>query len=179
MTAGRCRRRGKASGALIPIERFAAHLPRRSGARGPEGFGSSVSSTGYSSQYHRDGEQSVVPPPRSSVAPEARRRGRELIRSSRPSFSIWRHSHMAKSTTPRSRRPQPQHEQGSAGDRDRDIRDTQQNEPAAATATEPPPAPPAAAATKTASPTGEDVGSFDAETNAKYEQVKGGKLYIK
>jgi transcription termination factor Rho len=26
---------------------------------------------------------------------------------------------------------------------------------------------------------GEDVGSFDAETNAKYEQVKGGKLYIK
>jgi transcription termination factor Rho len=25
----------------------------------------------------------------------------------------------------------------------------------------------------------EDVGSFDAETNAKYEQVKGGKLYIK
>ncbi|HEY2587827.1 MAG TPA: transcription termination factor Rho [Tepidisphaeraceae bacterium] len=27
--------------------------------------------------------------------------------------------------------------------------------------------------------TSEDVGSFDAETNAKYEQVKGGKLYIK
>jgi transcription termination factor Rho len=27
--------------------------------------------------------------------------------------------------------------------------------------------------------TGEDVGSIDAETNAKYEQVKGGKLYIK
>jgi transcription termination factor Rho len=27
--------------------------------------------------------------------------------------------------------------------------------------------------------TGEDVGAFDAETNAKYEQVKGGKLYIK
>src|SRR5688500_18128132 len=26
---------------------------------------------------------------------------------------------------------------------------------------------------------GEDVASFDAETNAKYEQVKGGKLYIK
>jgi transcription termination factor Rho len=26
---------------------------------------------------------------------------------------------------------------------------------------------------------GEDVSSFDAETNAKYEQVKGGKLYIK
>src|SRR5205814_3286973 len=25
----------------------------------------------------------------------------------------------------------------------------------------------------------EDVGSFDAETNAKYEQVKGGKLFIK
>src|SRR4029450_3714486 len=29
------------------------------------------------------------------------------------------------------------------------------------------------------SSTSEDVGSFDAETNAKYEQVKGGKLYIK
>ena len=27
--------------------------------------------------------------------------------------------------------------------------------------------------------TGEDVGGIDAETNAKYEQVKGGKLYIK
>jgi transcription termination factor Rho len=27
--------------------------------------------------------------------------------------------------------------------------------------------------------TGADVGAFDAETNAKYEQVKGGKLYIK
>jgi len=27
--------------------------------------------------------------------------------------------------------------------------------------------------------TGEDIGAFDAETNAKYEQVKGGKLYIK
>ena len=26
---------------------------------------------------------------------------------------------------------------------------------------------------------GDDVASFDAETNAKYEQVKGGKLYIK
>ena len=25
----------------------------------------------------------------------------------------------------------------------------------------------------------EDVANFDAETNAKYEQVKGGKLYIK
>src|SRR5438067_1000795 len=27
--------------------------------------------------------------------------------------------------------------------------------------------------------TGEDVASLDAETNARYEQVKGGKLYIK
>src|SRR5690606_37011599 len=27
--------------------------------------------------------------------------------------------------------------------------------------------------------TGQDVGAFDAETNAKYEQVKGGKLFIK
>ncbi len=29
------------------------------------------------------------------------------------------------------------------------------------------------------SQTGQDVGAFDAETNAKYEQVKGGKLFIK
>lgn len=45
--------------------------------------------------------------------------------------------------------------------------------PAAAAAPAPAPAPAPVAAT------GEDVGSFDAETNAKYEAVKGGKLYIK
>src|SRR5207247_7889348 len=45
--------------------------------------------------------------------------------------------------------------------------------PATAVA-EPAPAPPA-----TPSGTGEDVSAIDAETNAKYEQVKGGKLYIK
>jgi len=57
---------------------------------------------------------------------------------------------------------------------------------AATTAVEEKPAPPALqdrAETVPTSPssgnTGEDVGSFDAETNAKYEQVKGGKLYIK
>src|SRR5208282_4443817 len=41
-------------------------------------------------------------------------------------------------------------------------------------------APPAPKETPTPAPAhGEDVASFDEETNAKYEQVKGGKLYIK
>src|ERR1700744_1299545 len=72
---------------------------------------------------------------------------------------------MAKST-PRTRRP--------AGNvSDSEIRDDQAQS-AAATAVEPPPAPAAQPPS-----TGEDVGNIDAETNAKYEQVKGGKLYIK
>src|SRR5262245_57132750 len=44
--------------------------------------------------------------------------------------------------------------------------------PVAARPTPPP-------AENTATTTGEDVGAIDAETNAKYEQVKGQKLYIK
>src|SRR5436190_20202455 len=43
---------------------------------------------------------------------------------------------------------------------------------ATATAIAPPPAPDAV-------PRNDDVSAIDAETNAKYEQVKGGKLYIK
>ena len=59
----------------------------------------------------------------------------------------------------------------------------------AAVAVEAPPAPPAPPAAEKPQPPqkadqpagnlGEDVASLDAETNAKYEQVKGGKLYIK
>src|SRR5690349_13358521 len=47
----------------------------------------------------------------------------------------------------------------------------------AATAVAPAPAP-ASEAPATSAPS-DDVASFDAETNARYEQVKGGKLYIK
>ncbi|CAN5409471.1 transcription termination factor Rho [soil metagenome] len=92
---------------------------------------------------------------------------------------------MAKSA-PRPRRPQPIEAE----------QDPNMNQPA--TAVEAPPAPADATAVKdmapataTAAPpvraesaprsggTGEDVSSIDAETNAKYEQVKGGKLFIK
>jgi transcription termination factor Rho len=77
----------------------------------------------------------------------------------------------------------PQVENGGGGD------DESSGDPAVATAVEAPPAPPAAPAPTPAarekSPDqpagnlGEDVSVIDAETNAKYEQVKGGKLYIK
>ena len=101
---------------------------------------------------------------------------------------------MAKST-PRTRRPASS--QNDAADRDQD-----QPQTAAATAVEAPPAP-APRAERSAPPerqerqdrgdrsdrnessgggggsVGEDVAGIDAETNAKYEQVKGGKLYIK
>ena len=88
---------------------------------------------------------------------------------------------MAKST-PRTRRPPHQH--SPAHQPDPQDEPTQiapppvaaSNGPATATATATATAPPPAAAAATAS---EDVGSFDAETNAKYEQVKGGKLYIR
>src|SRR4249919_1309490 len=73
---------------------------------------------------------------------------------------------MAKSS-PRSRRPQQSQPEPEV---------QEEVETPAATAVAPPPAAPAPAAT---SATGEDVGALDAETNAKYEQVKGGKLYIK
>src|SRR5580698_1984281 len=78
---------------------------------------------------------------------------------------------MAKST-PRTRRP--------ATNVSDDIQDDQAQS-AAATAVEPPPAPPAAERRESDNQPGgsEDVANFDAETNAKYEQVKGGKLYIK
>ncbi len=75
---------------------------------------------------------------------------------------------MAKST-PRSRRP-------SQAQADNDVRDDQPE--TAATAVETPP-PPVAPAPRGDSGPSEDVSNIDAETNAKYEQVKGGKLYIK
>src|SRR5207244_12631301 len=58
--------------------------------------------------------------------------------------------------------------------RDNDVEPQEIKEiekPAATAVAEPAPAAP--------EKTGEDVGAIDAETNAKYEQVKGGKLYIK
>jgi transcription termination factor Rho len=112
---------------------------------------------------------------------------------------------MAKSTT-RSRRPQAQAEPET---NDNQTQNTESRASAAATAVEPAPARAEAPAREPqreqreqprearndapASPRNDggnsgggggggatsDVASFDAETNAKYEQVKGGKLYIK
>src|SRR6185436_1071262 len=62
--------------------------------------------------------------------------------------------------------------------------DILENEPAA-TAVADAPAPPTTSPASDSRPqggtgnTGEDLSTVDAETNAKYEQVKGGKLYIK
>src|SRR5690349_8597185 len=86
---------------------------------------------------------------------------------------------MAKSTHSRSRRPAQQSEP----EQNEIQRETpapaaaatavaEQPAPAAQPQSQPPQSAPAGKA-------GEDVASFDAETNAKYEQVKGGKLYIK
>src|SRR5438093_9567032 len=76
---------------------------------------------------------------------------------------------MAKSSSStRSRRHQRHHDEPDP---------QEQSSQPAATAVESPPgeAVPSAPPSKPA----DDVASFDAETNAKYEQVKGGKLYIK
>src|SRR5207253_5851064 len=74
----------------------------------------------------------------------------------------------------RPRRPNQQHQ-----DRNEpDVQEKISNGDGAATAVEAPPAP--VAAPPSGGPAShEDVGTIDAETNAKYEQVKGGKLYIK
>src|SRR5688572_7507476 len=93
------------------------------------------------------------------------------------------------------RRPQqhnrpPREHHRERPDRDRDIDRPpvemvdDQPEVAAATAVEPSPPPPAKPERQESSGgggggTGEDVADFDQETNAKYEQVKGGKLYIR
>ncbi|MGA2232287.1 MAG: transcription termination factor Rho [Tepidisphaeraceae bacterium] len=93
---------------------------------------------------------------------------------------------MAKTTTTRSRRSSGAHHHDSHhADADQDQ---QKNEQAATAVEDSAPAvePPApvtstvddAPASSPASG-GDDVASLDAETNAKYEQVKGGKLYIK
>src|SRR5207248_8266017 len=84
-----------------------------------------------------------------------------------PVAHFQRSSLMAKSST-RSRRPQHrQHHDEPAEPQEQPV----------ATAVETPPGEAASAAP--ASKPGDDVASFDAETNAKYEQVKGGKLFIK
>ena len=87
---------------------------------------------------------------------------------------------MAKSGQRQHRRPH-HHDRNDRGDRNESrtpqnqpiVEPELQNEPTAqATAVAAPPA-------LEAAPKSEDVSSIDAETNAKYEQVKGGKLYIK
>src|SRR6184192_2746898 len=84
-------------------------------------------------------------------------------------------------------RPREQHRERPDRDRDLDrppVMDMADDEPvvAAATAVEPAPPPPAKIESSGGGGgggTGEDVADFDQETNAKYEQVKGGKLYIR
>ena len=78
---------------------------------------------------------------------------------------------MAKSQS-RSRRPHPPQ----AEQEPQEIKETSKP---TATAVAEQPAPPARPAPQQQSSGGEDVAVIDAETNAKYEQVKGGKLYIK
>src|SRR5438874_1108095 len=83
-------------------------------------------------------------------------------------------------------RPREQHRERPDRDRDLDrppVMDMADDEPvvAAATAVEQAPPPPAKQESTGGGGggTGEDVADFDQETNAKYEQIKGGKLYIK
>jgi transcription termination factor Rho len=88
---------------------------------------------------------------------------------------------MAKSQSPRGGGRRPQRDNDDRGNRDqrdrnrdeREERDEETSKPVATAVAEPAPPAPATGST------GEDVGAIDAETNAKYEQVKGGKLYIK
>ena len=77
---------------------------------------------------------------------------------------------MAKSSNTRSRRPHPPQQQAET-----EPQEVKESKPTATAVAE---APAPEVQTKPAS-TGEDVSAIDAETNAKYEQVKGGKLYIK
>ena len=82
---------------------------------------------------------------------------------------------MAKSSNTRSRRSNPTPQQHA----DVEPQEVKESKPAAgATAVAEAPTPPPAPETRSGG-TGEDVSAIDAETNAKYEQVKGGKLYIK
>ena len=84
---------------------------------------------------------------------------------------------MAKSTT-RTRRSQPRNEVAEPEVQENEKQSAAASEAPAATAVAAPPAESAPAQQQQQS-TSEDVASFDAETNAKYEQVKGGKLFIK
>src|SRR5688572_20541347 len=83
---------------------------------------------------------------------------------------------MAKSTTRTSRRSTAQREPAEP-----EVQEQSAPAPAATAVATPPreeQSAPAPAAEKPQQQN-DDVASFDAETNAKYEQVKGGKLYIK
>src|SRR5215213_5165708 len=82
---------------------------------------------------------------------------------------------MAKSTHSRSRRPT----QSDADQNEMPQRETPAAPAATAVAEQPAPTPQPQQQSAPAGKAGEDVATFDAETNAKYEQVKGGKLYIK
>ncbi|HEY1687143.1 MAG TPA: Rho termination factor N-terminal domain-containing protein, partial [Tepidisphaeraceae bacterium] len=90
---------------------------------------------------------------------------------------------MAKSTQSRGRKSSS-HSRSHAEHDERDNQQEQtpeqpaQAETAVAVAP-PPPEPVRAPVPSPVSSPSEDVSSIDAETNAKYEQVKGGKLYIK
>ncbi len=75
---------------------------------------------------------------------------------------------MAKSSPPRPRRQNDKRENQPA---EEEVRESHASGTATVTKPEPTPAP--------AGNHGEDVAQLDAETNAKYEQVKGGKLFIK
>src|SRR5580700_5847582 len=87
---------------------------------------------------------------------------------------------MAKTTSTRTRRSGSHHSSSA----DAEVRDVKENDTSAVavdSATEelPPKADEAADRSNGQPAASEDVANFDAETNAKYEQVKGGKLYIK
>ncbi len=89
---------------------------------------------------------------------------------------------MAKTSSTRTRRTGGSHQSSSA---DNEVREPKLDEAAvavdsAAEAVEEPRKPDEAAGRGNGqNAVSEDVANFDAETNAKYEQVKGGKLYIK
>ncbi len=103
---------------------------------------------------------------------------------------------MAKTTSTRTRRPGGSHSSSRAehSDHDNDVQESKtESAPTAVAVKKAPPGPAPtpgpmsnaptranqAAPQPTSASISEDVAQFDAETNAKYEQVKGGKLYIK
>jgi transcription termination factor Rho len=99
--------------------------------------------------------------PRSEPAPEARPAPRAEVRTEFRPADL-----RPADLRPADLRPEPRNDRGERNDRpERAERPEQPRLERFNHRDEPPPS--------------DDVGSFDAETNAKYEQVKGGKLYIK